>query len=477
MPTLDPWVLRFDELVAADVPRVGGKNASLGEMIRELAGAGVPVPPGFATTAHAYRAFVAENRLGPVIAREIAALHAGTRAPRDVGASIRAAFRAGRLPDPMRATVLEAYRALGAPAVAVRSSATAEDLPTASFAGQQDTFLNVAGRGAAPARRLAAPAYASLFTDRAIAYRDRQRLRPPRRSRSRSASKRMARAIAGSRRRASSRSTPRPASPTSCIINAAWGLGENVVKGHGRSRRAPRSSNRCHRAPPRRIIAPSSRLRRQGADDDGRSQSARCSTRTVDVPPDTARALRARGRRDAITLARGGAMRSRNTTQKARRPTCRRWTSSGPRTARPAPSTFVQARPETGALAARRRARRARHLHLVEAPPPPSIVARSQRRRLAIVAGPRLRDATRPEDLASFADWQRSSSTEITDPDWVPLMRQRRGRGHRSRRPHLPCRDPQPRARHPRRRRRGRRDDQTPPHERRRGHPLLRQRR
>jgi pyruvate,water dikinase len=260
MPTLDPWVLRFDELVAADVPRVGGKNASLGEMIRELAGAGVPVPPGFATTAHAYRAFVAENRLGPVIAREIAALHAGTRAPRDVGASIRAAFRAGRLPDPMRATVLEAYRALGAPAVAVRSSATAEDLPTASFAGQQESFLNVQGEEellASVVRCLA-----SLFTDRAIAYREANGFDHATIALS-----------VGVQRMVRSGCWRAPASmftidtesqairPKSVAHQRrSWGLGESVVKGTRRSGRAPGSSQPAiaRHATGHRIGAPSS---------------------------------------------------------------------------------------------------------------------------------------------------------------------------------------------------------------------------
>jgi len=168
-------VLSLNAVGRADVGRVGGKNASLGEMIRQLGNAGVRVPPGFATTADAYRRYVDENRLAAVIRDSIRHWEDGGLTLAEAGSRIRSAFLQGRWPRATAESIREAYRQLCAGeggaemAVAVRSSATAEDLPEASFAGQQETFLNVVGENALldACRRC----YASLFTDRAISYR------------------------------------------------------------------------------------------------------------------------------------------------------------------------------------------------------------------------------------------------------------------------------------------------------------------
>ncbi|HEY7192071.1 MAG TPA: phosphoenolpyruvate synthase [Vicinamibacterales bacterium] len=163
----------FSEISLDDVPLVGGKNASLGELYRNLSSAGVSVPNGFAITADAYRAFMHETGL----TRTVDALMKGLQ-PDNVadlaerGLAIRHAIVAAALPEEVRAAILHAYDSLGAGVsvdVAVRSSATAEDLPDASFAGQQETYLNVRGHAALldACRR----AFASLFTDRAISYR------------------------------------------------------------------------------------------------------------------------------------------------------------------------------------------------------------------------------------------------------------------------------------------------------------------
>ncbi|MEO3755286.1 phosphoenolpyruvate synthase [Streptomyces sp. B6B3] len=168
-------VRRLADLSSRDVPVVGGKNASLGEMIRHLSSRGVAVPGGFATTADAYEEFVDANGLRPRITRLIDDLHQGTDLT-TVGAAIREAFRDATFPPHLARAIVEAYRSLGQtlsrrdPDVAVRSSATAEDLPEASFAGQQETYLNITGE----ARLLEAcqRCYASLFTDRAISYRE-----------------------------------------------------------------------------------------------------------------------------------------------------------------------------------------------------------------------------------------------------------------------------------------------------------------
>lgn len=165
----------FDEVGQDDVREVGGKNASLGEMIRHLGARGVRVPAGFAVTANAYARFVEANDLAAVVREQIDALHDGADLA-DIGAAIRTAMLEGDVPPDDAQAISAAYDRLGkqlgkdAPPVAVRSSATAEDLPEASFAGQQESFLDVSGANALldACRRC----YASLFTDRAISYRE-----------------------------------------------------------------------------------------------------------------------------------------------------------------------------------------------------------------------------------------------------------------------------------------------------------------
>jgi pyruvate, water dikinase len=171
--TASDYVVRLEDLRLADIPRVGGKNASLGEMIGNLAARGIRVPGGFATTAAAYRGFLADNGLADRIAARLAALD-----PDDVealarcGADIRHWVVTASLPARLETEVAAAYRELmkaGEHPVAVRSSATAEDLPDASFAGQQETFLNITGLpGVLAAIR---QVFASLYNDRAISYR------------------------------------------------------------------------------------------------------------------------------------------------------------------------------------------------------------------------------------------------------------------------------------------------------------------
>ncbi|MEM7252889.1 MAG: phosphoenolpyruvate synthase [Pseudomonadota bacterium] len=157
-----------------DVPVVGGKNASLGEMIGELAGAGIQVPGGFATTADAFRAFLQNDGLEERIRGALASLNVDDVAALGVcGQTIRDWIESTPLPDSLDQAIRAEYRALGSSAaVAVRSSATAEDLPEASFAGQQETFLNVRGEDEviAAVHRV----FASLYNDRAIAYRVHQ---------------------------------------------------------------------------------------------------------------------------------------------------------------------------------------------------------------------------------------------------------------------------------------------------------------
>jgi pyruvate,water dikinase len=177
MATTPIYTLDFDEIGLKDVPRVGGKNASLGQLFNALKPLGVGALDGFAITADAYRRLLIERNLEFQLRSLLSDFD-----PEDVdelaarGHAARAAVLETPLPDDLRSAILTAYDRLCArlgrePELAIRSSATAEDLPEASFAGQQETFLNVRGREAL--LRAAHACFASLFTDRAINYRAR----------------------------------------------------------------------------------------------------------------------------------------------------------------------------------------------------------------------------------------------------------------------------------------------------------------
>ena len=223
----------FDDLARGDVALVGGKNASLGEMVRTLGARGIAVPPGFATTAGAFRRFIADNTLDALLDDRLARLADGRITLHEAGTAIRAAITGGEFPADIRDDILTAYRELGRrtgkeqPSVAVRSSATAEDLPDASFAGQQETFLNVSGEQAllAACRRC----YASLFTDRAITYRTLKGF-DHRQVALSIGVQLMVRSDTGGSGVMFSIDTESGFDKV-VLINAAWGLGENVVQG------------------------------------------------------------------------------------------------------------------------------------------------------------------------------------------------------------------------------------------------------
>jgi len=174
LPAEKKFVLWFDEIGMEDVPLVGGKSASLGEMTRRT---GVPVPYGFATTAEAYRYYLKANKLDEKIAKILEEIKDpnDTQTLQTVGSRIREMISTAKMPSDLEKAIVDAYNSLAEkvgekdPFVAVRSSATAEDLPDASFAGQQETYLNV--RGAEEVVEKVKECFASLFTDRAIFYR------------------------------------------------------------------------------------------------------------------------------------------------------------------------------------------------------------------------------------------------------------------------------------------------------------------
>jgi pyruvate,water dikinase len=171
---LQDYIIWFDELGMNDVDRVGGKNASLGEMISHLSSVGVRVPGGFATTAQAYWDFLSENGLSERINAELASLDVkDVTALAESGAKIRGWVMEAPFQEALNRALEDAFKKLQDGnqnlAVAVRSSATAEDLPEASFAGQQETFLNVTG--IEQVKALVKEVFASLYNDRAISYR------------------------------------------------------------------------------------------------------------------------------------------------------------------------------------------------------------------------------------------------------------------------------------------------------------------
>jgi pyruvate,water dikinase len=224
----------FNELNRADTALVGGKNASLGELVSRLSTQGIPVPNGFATTADAYRSFIDANGLREPIQAQLADLDAKRSELAVVGAAIRQLILDAELPDSLRTAIDDAYARLQEisgkrrpVAVAVRSSATAEDLPEASFAGQLDTYLNV--RGVEELAAACKRCMASLFTDRAIAYRQNQGYAHMDVALSVGV-QRMVRADKGGAGVMFSIDTE-TGFPNVVLINAAWGLGETVVQG------------------------------------------------------------------------------------------------------------------------------------------------------------------------------------------------------------------------------------------------------
>ncbi len=223
----------FEDLNRKDVGRVGGKNSSLGEMIQTLGAQGINVPPGFATTSDAYWKYLSANKIDAKISAYIEEWRAGKASLSETGEAIRNLIKRGDWPKDAADEIASAYRELchrtgkTDVAVAVRSSATAEDLPDASFAGQQETYLNISGEAALlnACRRC----YASLFTDRAISYRQTKGFDHMKVALSVGVQQMVRSDIGGSGVMFSI--DTETGFDKIVLINAAWGLGENVVQG------------------------------------------------------------------------------------------------------------------------------------------------------------------------------------------------------------------------------------------------------
>lgn len=233
MSTTTPKVQWFEALTVEDVPLVGGKNASLGEMIQALKPHGIQVPDGFATTSHAYWEFLEFNHLTDKIGSHLHDYQHGTETLEQAGKAIRRLFARAQFPPELAEAIRQHYAQLSQRSgmehadVAVRSSATAEDLPHASFAGQQETFLNISGE--AELLEACRKCYASLFTDRAISYREAQGFDHMKVALSIGVQKmvRSDKASSGVIFTIDTETGFRNA----IIINGAWGLGETVVQG------------------------------------------------------------------------------------------------------------------------------------------------------------------------------------------------------------------------------------------------------
>jgi pyruvate,water dikinase len=377
-------------------------------MVRTLNKVGVAVPPGFATTADAFRAFIAENALDQVIAREMAALHDGSRALRDVGEAIRAAMLQGKLSPALRQAIADAYQELcmresvADLPVAVRSSATAEDLPTASFAGQQETYLNVVGVEALLAATVRC--FASLYTDRAIAYREAHGFGSARVALSVGV-QRMVRSDVGSAGVMFTLDTE-TGFPDVVLINAAYGLGELVVKG------SVNPDEFLLFKPALAKGAPTPILRRHLGEKAHRMVlgDAASPTRTEDTPSDDC-ARFALTEADAIHLGQWALRIEEHYTQLNGHPMPMdiEWARDGIN----GKLWIVQARPETVVSSGRESPTVD---HLTEAG---EVLVRGRAVGTRIAVGPVrvVRSPAEPFPAGAIL------VTEMTDPDWLPLLR------------------------------------------------------
>ena len=404
------YVAWFDDLGSGDVPKVGGKNASLGEMIRSLKEEGIRVPDGFATTSDAYRAFLKANNLEKRIRKHLDALEKGDQPLHKTGRALRRLFLKGTFPDEIEEAIREAYRALSRREnrdevdVAVRSSATAEDLPEASFAGQQETFLNIHGEEELldACRRC----YASLFTDRAISYRTERGFDHMKVALSVGVQKMVRADRAGSGVMFSI--DTETGFPDVVMINAAWGLGENVVQG---------------------TVNPDEYLVfKPLLDDDGfrpvigktlgnkekkmiYAGGGSRTTRNIDTPKAQQRALVLEDE-EILRLARWAVRIEKH----YRKPMDIEWAKDGDT----GELFIVQARPET--VQSQKEASTLKTFTLKETG---EEIARGVSIGQAIAAG-KVCNILSAHDIDRFED-DCILVTEMTDPDWVPIMKRAKG--------------------------------------------------
>jgi pyruvate,water dikinase len=226
-----PLIYRYQQLHATDVSLVGGKNASLGEMLSQLSESGIRVPDGFATSAQFFRDFLQQNELNEPIAELLNRMNREEISLAEAGRKIRALISQASFTPEQEGAILDAYHALceqigvSSASVAVRSSATAEDLPEASFAGQQESYLNI--RGDQQVLEACKQCFASLYTDRAIVYRQEQGFEHQQVALSVGVQQMIESQCAGVMFSLDTEN----GFPDVVMINGSWGLGETIVKG------------------------------------------------------------------------------------------------------------------------------------------------------------------------------------------------------------------------------------------------------
>jgi len=404
------FIVWFEDLGSGDVAVAGGKNASLGEMIRKLKKKKIAVPDGYATTAHAYRKFIEENEMEEGIAASLKDWAGGKQPLAKTGKTIRRLFRRAEFSQDLEDAILSAYQKLGEKSgekevnVAVRSSATAEDLPEASFAGQQETFLNVSGED--ELLDACKKCYASLFTDSAISYRQEKGFDHFKVALSIGVQKMVRADKAGSGVMFSL--DTETGFPEVVVINAAWGLGENVVQGSvnpdeylvfkpllGKEKIKPIIGKEMGRKEKKMVYAAGGSRATKNIDTSGKERSAF-------VLSDG----------EILKLAEWAAA-IENHYQK---PMDMEWAKDG----RTSELFIVQARPET--VQSRKEAGQMKTYRLKE---------KSEKllEGLAIgeaVAAGKSQIVKNPEDIDQF-DEGAILVTGMTDPDWVPIMKKASG--------------------------------------------------
>ncbi|TCJ16489.1 phosphoenolpyruvate synthase [Rubrobacter taiwanensis] len=406
------WIRWYSELSAEDVPLVGGKNASLGEMIRELSPLGVRVPDGFAITAEAYRYFLEENGLAAPLRDEISTLErGGTERLVPVSHRVRDMILGGDLPPDLAREITDSYRELsvryGQPDtdVAVRSSATAEDLPAASFAGQQESFLNV--HGEAQLLESVRKCFASLFTPRAISYREDLGFDHFEVALSVGVQKMVRADLASSG--VIFTLDPDSGFEDVILVTSSWGLGESIVQG-----RVVPDQFYVHKPTLKQGYAPL--IRRQVGSKETKlvyDETGHRSVKTVPVAPEDRRSLSVSDK-DVLTLARWALLIEEHYSGRRGRPTPMdiEWARDGTS----GELFIVQARPET--VHSRRESPALRLYELKERGP---VLAEGLAIGSAISAG-RARLLRNPAAIERFRP-KEVLVTEITDPDWEPIMK------------------------------------------------------
>jgi pyruvate, water dikinase len=399
----------LETLSSEDTDAVGGKNSSLGEMIQNLDRAGVRVPGGFATTSEAYRSFLSANGLDDRIRELLDGLDPNGDKLAEVGAAIRDEFTKAEFPDDTADAIREAYAELSRRYdtddvdVAVRSSATAEDLPDASFAGQQDTYLNITGADAL--LRACKDCYASVFTDRAISYRTEQGYDHLDLALSVGVQK-MVRSDTGSAGVMFTIDSD-TGFPDTIVINAAWGLGENVVGGEVTPDQYTVYKPFLENPDLVPIIAKTVGAKEKTLQYAESADSAGDTTENVDTPPEH-RERFVLSDDDVLALARWGVTIEKHYD----RPMDIEWARDG----RSGELFVVQARPETVQSNAG-----AGTLQTYRLDATGDVVVSGLAIGQAVAAGEVQRIAS-ADDIDTFEEGK-VLVTEMTDPDWVPIMR------------------------------------------------------